>query len=177
MDRSIDYSYTKLAELAKENGPARAWVDLDDIRFLKAGEMPEKIVSYLSETGQLVKSDPGFLIRVILESLAFSYKKTIEEIEVISGTKINVLHAVGGGIKNELLTQLTSDAIGRRVLAGPTEGTIIGNFGVQAIATGVVPDIKAWRKLVKKSFEVKIYEPENSNYFLDNEQKYLNILR
>ncbi len=176
LEKSADYSYPALVALARENGPAGSWVDLNDKRFLKAGEMPGKIMSYLSETGQTVKPDAGFLVRVILESLAFSYKKTIDEIEQISGKKIKVLHAVGGGIQNELLTQLTADAIGRRVFAGPTEGTIIGNFGVQAIATGAVTDIQAWRKMVGKSFEVKVYEPANSQYFLNNEQKYLSIL-
>ena len=175
--KSKEYSYPELVSMAVKNGAARSWVDLSDPRFLKAGKMPEKIISYLKESGQSAKSDIGFIIRVVLESLAFSYRNTIREIETISGNKIKILHAVGGGIQNELLTQLTADAIGRKVLAGPIEGTIIGNIGVQAIATGVVPDIHAWRKIVAKSFELKMYEPENSKYFDENEQKYKNILR
>lgn len=176
-DKSKEYSYPELVSKAKENGFAKAWIDLSDPRFLKAGEMPEKIIAFLEETGQTIKSDIGFIIRVVLESLAFSYRNTLKEIETISGNKIKILHAVGGGIQNELLTQLTADAIDRKVLAGPIEGTIIGNIGVQAIATGAVPDIHAWRKIVEKSFELKMYEPENSSYFDENEQKYKNILR
>jgi rhamnulokinase len=176
-DKSKEYSYPELVSKAKENGFAKAWVDLSDPRFLKAGEMPEKIIAFLEETGQTIKSDIGFIIRVVLESLAFSYRNTLKEIETISGNKIIILHAVGGGIQNELLTQLTADAIDRKVLAGPIEGTIIGNIGVQAIATGAVPNIHAWRKIVEKSFELKMYEPENSSYFDENEQKYKNILR
>ncbi len=176
-EKSKEFSYPELASLAMENGFAKAWIDLSDPRFLKAGEMPEKIISYLKETGQTVKSDTGFIVRVVLESLAFSYRNTITEIESVSGNKINILHAVGGGIQNELLTQLTADAIGRNVLAGPIEGTIIGNIGVQAIASGAVPDLHAWRMIVADSFELKMYEPKNLSYFDENEANYKNILR
>ena len=176
-EKSNEYSYPELVSMAMENGFARAWVDLSDARFLKAGEMPEKIIAYLKETGQTVKSDTGFIIRVVLESLAFSYRNTINEIESVSGNKIKILHAVGGGIQNELLTQLTADAIGRNVLAGPIEGTIIGNIGVQAIASEAVPDLHAWRMIVANSFELKMYEPKNSSYFDENEANYKNILR
>jgi sugar (pentulose or hexulose) kinase len=163
--------------MATEIGFAYSWVDLNDPRFLKAGEMPEKILAFLQETGQTIKPGIGFIIRVVLESLAFSYRNTIKEIERVSGNKIEILHAVGGGIQNDLLTQLTADAIGLNVLAGPIEGTIIGNIGVQSIASGSVPDIHAWRKIVANSFELKIYEPKESSYFDENEQNYNNILK
>lgn len=176
LEKSEEYSYAELARLALENGPSRAWVDLNDPRFLKAGAMPEKILAYLTETNQPAKTDAGFIIRVVLESLAFSYKNTIEEIEAITGVKINTLHAVGGGIQNELLIQLTADALGINILAGPTEGTIIGNIGVLAIATGEVPDLSAWRKMVAGSFELKQYMPQNSAYFNENEMNYKKIL-
>lgn len=176
-EKSKEYSYSELASLANENGFAKAWVDLGDSRFLKAGNMPEKIIDYLKETNQPFNSNIGFIIRVILESLAFSYKNTINEIEETTGNKIKILHAVGGGIQNELLTQLTADAIGRNVLAGPVEGTIIGNIGVQAIASGAVSDLHSWRMIVANSFELKMFEPKNSSYFIENESNYKNILR
>jgi rhamnulokinase len=176
-NKDKDYSYSELVSLAKENGFARAWVDLSDPRFLKAGNMPEKIIDYLKETGQSYNTNVGFIIRVILESLAFTYKCTIKEIEETTGNKIKILHAVGGGIQNEFLTQLTADAIGRNVVAGPIEGTITGNIGVQAIASGAVADIHAWRMIVANSFELKIYTPKDTSYFVENEQNYKNILR
>jgi rhamnulokinase len=176
-EKSNEYSYPELVSMAMENGFARAWVDLSDPRFLKAGEMPEKIIAYLKETGQTAKSDTGFIIRVVLESLAFSYRNTLNEIELVTGKKINKLHAVGGGIQNELLSQLTADAIGREVIAGPIEGTIIGNIGVQAITAKVVKNLNDWRMIVSNSFDVKIYEPQNLNYFNESEKKYNNILR
>lgn len=172
-----EYSYPELSCAAKEEGFVKSWVDLNDHRFLKSGEMPEKIISFLHETGQPVKSTPGFIIAVLLESLAFSYRKVIKEIESVTGNNISVLHAVGGGIQNELLAQLTSDALGKVVFAGPVEGTIAGNIGAQAIASGAVANLKSWRKIVSDSFEIKKYEPLNSSYFNEYESKFDTILK
>jgi len=175
-EKGEKYSYPEFAELAKKEGFVKSWIDLNDPRFLKAGEMPEKIISYLKETNQTVKTNVGFIIGVVLESLAFSYRNTIKEIEEVTGGKIEKLHAVGGGIQNELLSQFTADAIGNTVFAGPIEGTIIGNVGVQAIAAGAVSDLKNWRSVVANSFDVKKYEPANADYFNKNEEAYNKIL-
>ena len=174
---SKDYSYPELASKAEQNGYAKAWVDLNDPRFLKPEDMPKKITSYLKETGQEYRSEPGFIIRVILESLAFSYKEAINEIESITSNKIKKLHAVGGGIKNELLTQLTANATGVDVIAGPVEGAIIGNIGVQAIASKAIKDVNEWRQTVSSSFELKLYNPKDTAYFSENELKYKSVLR
>lgn len=177
LEKGSDFSYAQLADLAKAEGFVNSWVDLNDNRFLKAGEMPEKITAYLKETGQTVKNDVGFIIASVLESLAFSYRKTIKQIEEVTGKKIEKLHAVGGGIQNELLTQMTADATGLEVLAGPVEGTIVGNIGMQAIASGAVSNLSEWREIVAKSFDLKTYSPANSAYFNENEKKYNNILK
>lgn len=174
-EKGNDYSYRELADLAKDQGCVSAWVDFRDSRFLKPGDMPEKIVAYLKETKQRIKNSVGFIIGVILESLAFSYRITIKEIEETTGRKIETLYAVGGGIQNELLTQYTADAIGCRVIAGPTEGTIVGNIGVQAIAAGAVSNLNEWRKIIANSFELKVYQPIDRNYF-DNNEKHFNAV-
>jgi sugar (pentulose or hexulose) kinase len=166
------YSYSELTQMAEDNGPAHVWIDLNDWRFAKPGNMPEIITNFLMETNQQYHHSPEFLIRVILESLAFIYKEKIDELEKLTGKAIRRLHAVGGGIKNQLLTQFTADAVDREVLAGPVEGTIIGNIGVQAIATRQVSDLNEWRKIVANSFEVTTYQPKNPDYFVDNISKY-----
>ena len=177
MEKGEEFSYAGLAELARKQGFVRAWVDLNDPRFLKPGDMPLKIASYLRETGQQCESTPGFVVRVVLESLAFSYRKTIRQIENVTGEKIEKLHAVGGGIKNEVLAQVTSDAIGVPVFAGPVEGTVVGNIGVQAIASGAVADLQSWRHVVADSFELKLYNPENRTYFEEHEHLYDKLLK
>ena len=121
--------------------------------------MPEKIQDSLRKSGQAEADSDAEIIRIILENLANNYRSAIKEIEIITNTEVEILHAVGGGIKNGLLNQLTADACGINVYAGPVEGTVIGNIGIQAICQGIVRDINEWRDLVNKSFEVKTYAP------------------
>lgn len=171
------YDYSELAQYAKTAGFVKAWVDLTDPRFLKPGEMPQKICSFLEETNQLYKTEAGFITAVILESLAYAYRETITEIENITAKRIDRLHIVGGGIQNELLTQYTADAVGKTVIAGPVEGAILGNIGIQAIAAGAVPNINTWREIIENSFELKKYTPINTEYYIQNEQNYKKILK
>jgi len=175
-ERGEETSYAQLAGLASAEGFAGAWVDLDDPRFLKPGDMPAKIAAYLRETGQEVKDRPGFIIRVVLESLAYTYRSTIRQLEHLAGTKLRRLHAVGGGIQNEILMQCAADATGLPVIAGPVEGTIAGNIGVLAMATGAVKSHQEWRKIVASSFGLTTYSPAQSTYFDANEAAYRRIL-
>lgn len=170
-----EYSYSELTIWAEDIGEINAWLDLNDSRFLKAGAMPDKIISFLNETEQEVDTSTGSLIRIVLESLAFNYRIALNEIETITGKKITELNAIGGGIQNELLCQLTADALNIPVVAGPVEGTIIGNIGVQAMATNSVKCLEDWRRIVENSFEVKTYFPKNSDYFNKNEARYKQI--
>ena len=176
MEGKKEFGYRQLSGLAREEGFAGAWVDLTDPRFLKAGEMPDKILGYVRESGGEAKSGPGWIIRVVLESLAFSYRKTIMEIEEVTGVRLDRLHAVGGGIQNELLAQLAADATGLTVYAGPVEGTIAGNLGVQAVARGIVSGYQEWRNIVARSFDLNVYNPRDTAYFDANEKKYERIL-
>lgn len=177
LENSNEYNYQQLTSFAKEAGFVKAWVNLNDQRFLKPDAMPGKVISFLNETNQTAKSNAGFIVEVILESLAFTYKKVLKEIEETTGNKIEKLNAVGGGIQNEYLMQMAADAIGRKVIAGPIEGTIVGNIGVQAIASGVVANLKEWRSIVANSFQLKIFEPINTKYFCENETNFERILK
>lgn len=171
-----EYAYDRLQQLAEEAGYTEAWVDVDDARFLKPGNMPEKIIAFLKETDQPFREDVGWIARCVLESLAFKYRQTIQGLEDLTGDPVPRLHAVGGGIQNTLLNQLTADAIGREVITGPVEGTGAGNIGVQAIARGVLPDLQAFRNLVGESFELVSYQPEQQDYWEQNEKRYRGIL-
>jgi len=170
-----EYSYVELTKCAEEFGYANGWLDLNDLRFLKSGDMPNKIIEFMSNSNQKYSNNIGNLVRIILESLAFKYRIVFQEIELIIQSKIIELNAIGGGIQNELLCQLTADALNIPVVAGPIEGTIIGNIGVQAIATNSVENLKSWRGIVENSFELKTYLPQNPEYFNENENKYKDI--
>ena len=101
----------------------------------------------------------GDFVRCCLDSLALTYRRTLEGLEDILGRRINTIHIVGGGCQNELLNQMTADATGRLVVAGPIEGTAMGNILVQAMAVGEVKDLAEARAIIRASFPVKRHEP------------------
>jgi rhamnulokinase len=98
----------------------------------------------------------------VLENLAMKYRWTIERLESVTGREISSICVVGGGARNALLCQMTADASRRPVLAGPVEATAIGNVMLQAIALGLVDSLEQARELVRRSSEVKVYEPRST---------------
>jgi rhamnulokinase len=124
--------------------------------------MPRTIADFCRSTSQPVPQQPGEFVRACLDSLALAYRRTLEGLEDVLGRRIAVIHIVGGGVQNELLTQMTADACGRAVVAGPVEATAIGNILVQAMASGDVKSPADARAIVRDSFEVKRYEPRDT---------------
>ena len=144
---------------AKECQPFRSLIDPDDASFATPGNMPERVREFCRRTGQPVPESVGEVIRCIYESLALKYRYTVESIKEATGKPAKVIHVVGGGTKDRFLSQMTANACGIRVLAGPEEATAIGNLMMQAIAAGAVADLKQARAIIADSFEVKEYEP------------------
>jgi rhamnulokinase len=167
-----EFGYDELSEMAASVEPLQSFVDPADGRFAKPDRMPEKIIGYCRETGQPIPSTPAEVIRCVLESLALFYEKTIDQLEEVSGTTVKKLHIVGGGSKNALLNQLTANATGRTVLAGPVECTAIGNVLIQAIALGHVGSHEEARTIVCDSFPVTRYEPAETSQWLKASEKY-----
>jgi rhamnulokinase len=157
-----EFDYVTLAKLAGEAAPLQALINPNNDRFLKAGDMPAKIAAFCRETGQTPPSGPGATARCILESLALLYARTIADMTRITGQEIKRLHIVGGGSQNALLNQFTANATGRTVIAGPVEGTAIGNILIQAIALGHLPDLTTLRQVVRDSFPVTKYSPQDT---------------
>ena len=100
--------------------------------------MPERIRAAVRNTGAVLPEHPAHIVRCILDSLAAGYARTIADAERLADVRAGVVHIVGGGSQNRLLCQLTADATGKRVIAGPVEATALGNVLVQARATGVL---------------------------------------
>ncbi|HSI33167.1 MAG: rhamnulokinase family protein [Phycisphaerae bacterium] len=154
-----ELTYAELTRMAAESDPFIAAVNPDDRPFITPGEMPRKIAEFCTRTNQRAPGTPGEYVRVCLESLALTYRKTIDGLEDVLGRKINVIHIVGGGTQNELLSQMTADATGKLVVAGPVEATAVGNMGVTAMAAGEIGSVEELRAIVRRSFPVKRYEP------------------
>jgi rhamnulokinase len=154
-----ELDYVKLTQLA-EGAPAfRTLVDPAHEAFQSPGNMPQKISEYAHASGQPSPESPGQFVRCCLESLALAYREKLEMLEAILGRRFDVIHVVGGGGKNTLLSQMTADATGRRVVVGPYEATASGNALVQALAAREVGSLTELRRIVARSFEPTPYTP------------------
>ncbi len=154
-----EYSFAQMEAWAKEAKPFASLINPDHPSFNTPGNMPEKIREFCRETGQHVPETVGEVVRCIYESLALKYRYTVETIERLMGKKTSMINVVGGGTKDVFLSQMTADACGIPVCAGPEEATAIGNLAMQLIAAGAIKDLAEAREVVANSFELKHYEP------------------
>jgi rhamnulokinase len=161
--RGQDYSYSELVGLAQAKPGFRSLVDPDHPSFLRAASMPEAISRFCRVTDQPEPEDPAAYTRAILEGLALKYRLVAEALEQLTGKSSREIRIVGGGAKNQLLNQLTADATGRRVIAGPTEATALGNIGMQMLATGAARSLTEVREVIARSFPPQVYEPRETD--------------
>ncbi|XZE21227.1 rhamnulokinase [Pirellulaceae bacterium SH449] len=153
-------SWESMAQMAESAPVHQAYIDLDDPRFVAPEDMLESVVGYLASTGQSVDSE-STLLRVALESLAFKYRTYFQALEKLVGTRIEVIHMVGGGIQNRLLCQMTADACNRLVVAGPVEATALGNVVAQCVGLGRFSSILEARQWMRGSPDIVTYHPQN----------------
>ena len=149
------YSYDDLMNMAIECTSTGSIIDLNDDRFLAPDSMIGAIKGYCEEKGLVVPQTIGEIMDVVYRSLATIYAETIVKTEEVTGKKFEVLNIVGGGSKDGYLNKLTKEYTGKKVLAGPTEGTAVGNLLTQIISAGEIKNLKEGRIVVKNSFEVK----------------------
>jgi rhamnulokinase len=154
------FDYTRLVRLAIAAPPLRSLIDPDDPRFMNPPDMPAAMREFCRETRQPVPNIEGALVRCALESMALKYQMVLERLEQIGGTRVEVIHVVGGGSRNALLNQFTADACNRTVLAGPVEATVLGNVLVQARACSEINSLSELRAIVRNSSEVQTFEPK-----------------
>jgi len=152
-------AYARLTDAAKAADAWRSLVDPDDPSFFNPPDMPEAIRRFCRATGQTEPESEAATVRAALDSLALKYRLVLEQLEALRGRPATVVHVVGGGARNGLLCQLTADAAGVPVIAGPAEATAIGNLLVQALAAGALDSLAAARSVVRASFAPERYEP------------------
>ncbi len=147
-----------LRDAAEAPGP-RSVVDASDPVFLAPGGMPGRIAEACRATGQPVPETPAGTTRCILDSLALAHRRAVRDAQRLAGRPVDVVHVVGGGARNALLCQLTADACGLPVVAGPPEAAALGNVLVQARARGLVADRAGMRALLARTQPLTRYEP------------------
>ncbi|MDN0059858.1 rhamnulokinase [Mediterraneibacter glycyrrhizinilyticus] len=150
-------SFAQICEMASKE-TISSIVDCNDDCFLAPKSMIEAVQKFCRDTNQQVPETVGEISSVIYNSLAKCYGDTVEEIEAITGKKYSTIYVVGGGSNAGYLNELTAKYTGRKVSAGPSEATAIGNVIVQMLHDGVFASLPEARTCVKESFDVKIYE-------------------
>jgi rhamnulokinase len=155
------YEYAELAAMAAKAPALRSIVNPDDGRFLNPPDMPAAIQSFCRETGQPVPKTPGELVRCAYESLALKYREVLGWLEELAGSRIEVIHIVGGGSQSAILNQFTADACQRPVVTGPVEATAMGNLLVQVRASGELDSLAGMRDVIRRSCDVAHFEPRD----------------
>ncbi len=159
----LSLSHDAVVAAAAASPPFLAAIDTTDARFVEPGDMPNRIRRYCVETGQAEPQTHGEIARMILEGLAMSCRRALDDLEQVTGRPIAGLHIVGGGSRNELLNQMTADAIGRPVATGPSETTAIGNVLVQMMTAGELSGVERARALVRSTYPSTILVPGNED--------------
>ena len=175
-EKGKSLSYTELTEIAQRSKPFQAFIDPDEEVFLNPPDMPGEIREFCRKTGQSAPQDQASIIRTILESLALKYNMVLRQLEEISWRKVDRLHIIGGGVQNCLLCQFTANAAAIPVVAGPVEATATGNILLQALALGDISSLEEGRKIVRASFPLVTYEPEDTNLWEEAYQRFLKVL-
>jgi rhamnulokinase len=147
----------------------------DDPRFFSPLSMVEALSQHLAETGAPVPSDPAALTKTILDSLAFRYASVLNSLQSLTGQRIHGVHIVGGGCKNDYLNQMTANATGLPVLAGPIEATVTGNILVQAIAGGRFGSLAEGRAHLARNVQVKRFTPQRTPALQEASRRYAAI--
>lgn len=157
--RGQEFDYPTFTRMAGKADSFRTLIDTGHPSFAQPGDILQKISDFARVADEPVPESPGQFVRACLESLALAYRDRLDTLETILGRRFDVLHIVGGGGQNTLLSQMTADAIGRPVIVGPYEATAMGNLLVQAMAMNQVGDLTHLRQIVADSFELVTYEP------------------
>lgn len=165
--------------LFKEAGSAesfRSLLDPDDQSFLLPGDMPMRIREYCMRTGQDPPASIGQFVRAIYESLALKYRVTLDLLISLTGRNVERIHVIGGGSQNRMLCQMTADATGRPVIAGPVEATTLGNSIMQLIALGRIDNVGHGREVLNKTWVTSHYMPEDPEAWSEPYTRFKSLL-
>ena len=168
-------SHPELQGSAMTIEPFRSIINPDDDLFANPSSMIEAIQTYCKNSGQPVPETPAEICRCIFDSLALRYRQVFQWLKEFSSFDLSVLHIIGGGSLNKFLNQFTANSLGVQVLAGPQEGTAIGNIMLQAKASGLVSDIWEMRRIIANSLQLVKYEPADKALWDQGYEKYLKI--
>jgi len=157
---SSDVTYAQMEAMVQGESDVSQVIDPDDSGFYNPEDMKDAFDSYFVRTGQPLPERFNDYIRCAYDSLCFSFRYHLEQLEKLSQKPIEVLHVVGGGSQSDYLCQRIASICEREVISGPVEGAAMGNVLIQGIAMKKIENLQAGRELVRRSCRVKRYQPE-----------------
>lgn len=175
-NRGKEIEVSELAKAAKVSEPFPSMIFPDASDFTKQGDMPRKIQDYCKKTSQRIPETPIEFMQTIVNGLANEYRRSNEELEVVTGKAINTIYIVGGGSKNELLNQQTADITNCKVIAGHPEATAMGNIMIQLLTDQVIEDQDMFLEAIFGDVPEKIYLPHHTEELNEQYQKYLDLI-
>jgi rhamnulokinase len=161
--KGMYYTYPEIVELSSSVRGFYSIINPDHLSFANPESMTCAIVEYCKQTGQKIPNSPAEFTRCIFDSLSLKYKNVLSNLQKVAPFKIEKLHVIGGGSQNKLLNQITANAIGMPVVAGPSEATALGNVMMQAKGLGVVKSLKEIREIIRNSVSPEVYKPERQS--------------
>ena len=157
-----EFSFAQLEEAAAAAKPFACFIDPDAPDFVQPGNLPARIRAYCERTGQTAPETEGETVRCIYESLAMRYRAVFEQLTYCTDKTFGSINVVGGGSQDGTLAQMTANACGVPVFAGPTEATVLGNVSVQLISLGALKSVDEARKTIADSFTLGRFEPRDT---------------
>lgn len=175
LEAGTHYSYPQLEHLAAAESEFRSLVDPDSPLFAAPDDMLGTITEFCTQTGQPVPTSPGQVARCIFESLAFGYRRCLDDIMLATSLTLSDIHIVGGGARNHLLNQMTADISGLPVIAGPVEATTVGNVLVQLQALGDIHGLDEMRSVRIVGSPITEFHPRVSSAADDAYEFFTNL--
>jgi rhamnulokinase len=169
-------AWSDVEEAASKAPAFRCFIDPSASELQSPQDMCVAVERYCAKTGQPVPRTVGEMARCAFESLSFAYRDVVDSLERVTGRKLEVVRVVGGGCLNRFLCQMTADACGREVVAGPVEAAALGNAMVQAVTTGHLKDLAEGRAALKRSVEYRSYLPARGSSWQDAFERYKSIV-
>ena len=171
-----EYSYAAIVELARSAPERRSLINPDAAELSAPGDIPARIAELCQRSGQPVPANPGETLRTAFDSLVMKYRYVFRQLEDLGGEKLERVHIVGGGARNDFLNQMAADAIGVPVEAGPIEATSLGNISTQMVATGSIASLAEARNIIRQSFPTTCFEPGKTSVWEAEEERFAQVL-
>lgn len=172
-----EYGFGDLEAMAEAVSPLRSFIEPDAPEFVPAGDVPERIREYCRLTGQPVPQSEGEIVCCINQSLALTYRRVLEEIETCTGKRYPVIHLIGGGAQSAMLCQMTANACGIPVEAGPVEATVYGNIVAQYMALGELGNLAEARSALADSLKGRVFEPRDRELWAQAYENYCDVIK